>query len=212
MSDAPAAPTTPAAGTGPAPADPAANPAAPSPAALAARLEAPGSGESEPPAEGEDRAAEVAKLRRENAGWRTKFREAETRLAELESAAQTDAEKALNAARAEAIAETTAKFNAKLVAAEVRSLAAELRFRDPADAARLVDTGGIEPGPDGEIDTVAIGKALKAVAEAKPYLIDSAPAIPTAREVGLGATGGEPATGYDGYSVADFDREFFGTT
>ena len=214
MSDAPAAPSTATGPTAPA-TGPATGPAAPSPAALAARLSDPaGSGEGDqpaPPEDADDRAAEVARLRRENAGWRTKLRETEARLAELESAQQTDAEKALKAARAEAAAETAAKFRAKLVAAEVRGLAAELRFRDPADAARLVDIDGIEPGPDGEIDTDALRKALKAVAEAKPYLIDAGPSLPTARDAGLGAAGGDP-TGYDGFSVADFDKEFFGTT
>jgi hypothetical protein len=205
MSDVPTAPTTAPAGTGPA----TTAPALPSPAALAARLDAPSSGESNPSADGEDRAAEVAKLRRENAGWRTKLRDTEARLAELEARTQTEAEKALAAARAEAIAETTTRFHTRLIAAEVGRLAAELRFRDPTDAARLVDVSEVAPDSDGEIDAETLRKKLAEVAEAKPYLIDTEPTTPTARDVGLGAAGSDPSD-YDGYSVADFDKEFFG--
>ncbi|MFC5183203.1 hypothetical protein [Actinomadura harenae] len=47
------------------------------------------------------------------------------------------------------------------------------------------------------------------MAEAKPYLIDEPP-IPSAREVGFGAAGYDPSD-HDAYSVADMDRELFGT-
>ncbi|QXJ19615.1 hypothetical protein AGRA3207_000177 [Actinomadura graeca] len=185
----------------PVPAPPANPPADPS-----------GSGDPPEPAppEGDDRAAEVAKLRRENAAWRTKLRAAEERLAGLESEQQSDTERALTTARAEAIRETTEKFRARLVAAEVRGIAAELRFRDPNDAGRLVDLDDIETGPDGEIDPDALRAALGKVVKAKPYLVDTEPPAPTAREAGLGVAGGGPSGDFDGYSVTDFDKEFYG--
>lgn len=196
---------------------PAADPTGPAPESTTGPADPPADPQAQPDTDpgtgtGTDaRAAEVAKLRRENAAWRTKLRATEERLSGLEAQHQTDAEKALAQARAEAASETATKFQQRLLAAQVRTIAAELRFRDPADAGRLVDLEEIQVGPDGEIDGEALRAALKTVAEAKPYLIEEAtPRIPTAREAGLGMAGA-PDTDYTGYSVADFDKEFYGT-
>ncbi|MFC0041014.1 hypothetical protein [Actinomadura rayongensis] len=122
-------------------------------------LAPPANSPADPPADAPDvgeRDAEVAKLRRENAAWRTKLRAAEARVTELEDQTRTEAEKAVAQARAEAARETAAKFARRLRDAEARGAAAALKFRDVGDALRLADLDSIEIGADGEIDTDAV--------------------------------------------------------
>jgi len=85
----------------------------------------------------------------------------------------TDQEKALAAARSEAAevakAETAATYERRLLEATVKAQAAG-RFRDPADALRLIDLTDLPRGDDGVIDDAAIGAALDAILTEKPYL------------------------------------------
>lgn len=85
----------------------------------------------------------------------------------------TDQEKALDAARSEAAdaarAETAAAYERRLLEATVKAQAAG-RFRDPADALRLLDLTDLPRGDDGVIDETAIGAALDQILTEKPYL------------------------------------------
>jgi hypothetical protein len=152
----------------------------------------------------------VEKLRRENARYRSQVRELEpaaTKLSELEAANATELERAVATAKAEAEKATAERYTRLLVEAEARGVAAELRFRDPADAVRLVDLDDIETAKDGTVNRDAVRDALRAIAEAKPYLTEEVSAPPTAEEAGIGVTGTGGGKDFGSYSVADFDKE-----
>jgi hypothetical protein len=94
----------------------------------------------------------------------------------------TDQEKALAVARSEAAetakVETAATYERRLLEATVKAQAAG-RFRDPADALRLLDLTDIPRGDDGVIDDAAIGAALDQILSEKPYLgTDQTPSWP----------------------------------
>ncbi|WP_051854997.1 hypothetical protein [Streptomyces sp. NRRL B-1347] len=74
-------------------------------------------------------------------------------------------------------AEIRSEFTHQLVRAEVRAAAAG-RLRDPADALALVDVAALA-GDGGDVDSVAINKAVDELLKAKPYL---------AAESGAGST------------------------
>lgn len=99
---------------------------------------------------------------------------AKARADELEQAGKSDTEKAVAAARREAAAETMAKANGRLVAAEARAAAAALRFQDPRDATALIDLSDVRVAEDGTVDTDAITARLDQLAKDKPYLVASA--------------------------------------
>ncbi|MEV6817827.1 hypothetical protein AB0M72_03635 [Nocardiopsis dassonvillei] len=151
----------------------------------------------------------VERLRRENARYRSQVRELEpaaTKLSELEAATATELERAVASARAETEKATAERYTRLLVEAEARGVAAELRFRDPADAVRLVDLDDIETGKDGAVNRDAVRDALRAIAESKPYLTEES-TPPTAEEAGIGITGTGSGKDFSSYSVADFDKE-----
>lgn len=94
----------------------------------------------------------------------------------------TDQEKALAAARSEAAdaakAETVATYERRLLEATVKAQAAG-RFRDPADALRLIDLTDLPRGDDGVIDDATIAAALDQILTEKPYLgTDQTPSWP----------------------------------
>lgn len=100
------------------------------------------------------------------------------KLAELEEASKSAEQKAAErAAKAEAEAQAaTERARARILAAEIRAVAAELQFADPTDAGRLIDTGALEISDDGEV--AGLREALTKLAEAKPYLLKrNTPAI-----------------------------------
>lgn len=97
--------------------------------------------------------------------------DAAKRLAELEAASATDLEKAAKAARDEGRTEVLTVANARLVNAEARAAAAELRFKNPALAIKSVDLSSIEVNDDGEVDAGAVRAALAELANAEPYLV-----------------------------------------
>ena len=111
----------------------------------------------------------------------------------LEESTKTDLEREVEKARSEARAEVQAGANARLIAAEVRTLAAELAFRDPADALAQLSAGGklsdVPVSDDGSVDGAAVKAELEALARSKPYLLKEAPAGASASLAGIGVSG-----------------------
>lgn len=118
--------------------------------------------------------------------------DAASELAKIKEANATDQEKAVNAAKAEV--QTVA--NKRVVRAEVRAQAAGL-FADPSDAPLYVDLDSIEVNDDGDPDTDAIGKALKAVLKAKPHLAKAADGKTGPGNPGFGPGGATPGSPED---------------
>lgn len=149
----------------------------------AAETPAPEQPDTEKPATGDkDWAAEAEK-------WKSLARKHETdakagkaaaaKLAEIEAANATDLEKAVKAARDEGRAEATTAANSRLISAEARAVAAELKFKNPALAIRSADLSAVAVNDDGEVDADAVKAALAALAESDPYLVgDDAPKPP----------------------------------
>lgn len=115
--------------------------------------------------------AELKRVRREAASYRTKLREAETAQAEKKKGELSDLERLqveLNETK-QALAETQRLAQERLVRHAVVAAAARAGFNDPDDAMRLVDQGTLEVREDGSIDGVEA--AIQAIAKAKPYLV-----------------------------------------
>jgi hypothetical protein len=90
----------------------------------------------------------------------------------------------------------------RAVKAEVKSVARDLKFRDPADALRLVELSELAD-EDGEVDETAVTKALKKIAKDKPYLV----ANETAGRSGGDFSGGTGAkSDASSMSVDDFRK------
>ncbi len=88
-------------------------------------------------------------------------------------AQKSEAEKAIEAARAEGAKEVASKYQKRLFEAEVRSHAAALKFRDTGDALSVFgDSEGLV-SDDGSVDGAAIQKRLSEIASQKPYLVDA---------------------------------------
>ena len=88
-------------------------------------------------------------------------------------AQKSEAEKAVEAARAEGAKEVASKYQKRLFEAEVRSHAAALKFRDAGDALSVFgDSEGLV-SDDGSVDGAAIQKRLSEIASQKPYLVDA---------------------------------------
>jgi hypothetical protein len=85
------------------------------------------------------------------------------------------------------------RTKAQLVRAEVKAIANQLGFHDPADAMSQIDVEGIKLSADGEVDSSAIEAKLKEVSQKKPYLLkvrDDA----SASDVGIGSRSDSRAT------------------
>jgi maltoporin len=90
---------------------------------------------------------------------------------DLQAANASQLEKAVKAARDDGRAEVLTAANARLVTAEARALAAEMQFRKPAHAVRLIDLNEVTVGDDGEVDTAAVRKLLDDLAKDDPLLL-----------------------------------------
>lgn len=112
------------------------------------------------------------------------------KVAEVEDAAKSDTEKAVEAARAEARADALAEANKRLVNAETKVVATELGFVYPTDAHRFIDDVDALVGDDGMPDASAIKAALEAVAKDRPALVKGTdtPKPPSASDAGIGQT------------------------
>lgn len=92
---------------------------------------------------------------------------------------RSEQEKAVEAARKEGAESVLSTANARLIASEARALAAEANFRSPALAVKALDLAEVSVGDSGDVDADAIRAALKALAEAEPYLVkDDTPPPP----------------------------------
>lgn len=101
---------------------------------------------------------------------------------------------AIEAAKTEgsdaAKAELLEGFRDRLRAAEVRAIAASLRFNDPSDAlAAIGDLSDVPVGEDYSVDAAAITARLGEIAEKKPYLIAASNDFSFEQDGGLGARG-----------------------
>ena len=126
-------------------------------------------------------------------------REAATMKAELEAlraSQMSDHEKALAAAKAEGVAEVSAKFAQRVLLSEVRAAAAS-KLADPTDAVRLLDLDKFKVADDGTVDVAAITSAIDELVTSKPYLAaGKPPASRTATDTGQG-TRSRPTTPVD---------------
>lgn len=119
-------------------------------------------------------------------------------LDQLQEANASDLEKATKAARAEGAKEVTDRFLGIIRSQEVRAQAAALRFRNPQLAVAALRERGtldtIKVNDDGTVDTAAVERELKALAEAESYLIvteEKKPASPAEAGVGAGSSTGK---------------------
>ncbi len=101
----------------------------------------------------------------------------EKRLAEIESANQTEAEKAITAARAEGRNEALSVAHSRIVKAELKAAAAGV-LQDPDDAVLLISLDLFDVDDDGNVDTKAIAAEVDRLAKAKPYLAVGAKPAP----------------------------------
>lgn len=99
---------------------------------------------------------------------------AEEELAELRKAGQTDAEKAIEEAKAAGRSEALAEATTRLIRAEVKA-AAGGKAADPADIPALLGDLSRFADRKGEVDTKAISSAIDDLLKAKPYLAANAP-------------------------------------
>ncbi len=96
------------------------------------------------------------------------------------------------AALERASAEQAATYKANLVRMEARVQAAQMGFKNPDDAYLLADLSEVEVGESGEVG--GVDEALKVLAKAKPYLIDTEKPRPTAPGTDAGQ-GNQPERG-----------------
>lgn len=118
-------------------------------------------------------------------------KEAETfrrKLAAVEEASQTEAERAVAAAKAEGFAEAMESANKRIIMTEVRAAATGVLV-DPDDAVLYLDLDEFEVAGNGDVDTKSIASAVAGLVNAKPHL--AAGAKPHA----LPGGGAMPSTG-----------------
>ena len=117
------------------------------------------------------RALDAMKTERNAARAEAKASKAETDrlIAEIANKDKPAEEQALEAARAEARTEATAKANERIVRAEVKA-AATGKVKNPAIALKLIDVSAIEVDEDGEVDSDALDQAITGLLTAYPEL------------------------------------------
>lgn len=109
-------------------------------------------------------------------------------LAKMQEANQTEAEKALAAAKAEGRTEALSVANTRLVRAEIKAAAAGV-LQDPDDATAHIDVSAFEVDDNGDVDTKAIKAEVERLVKAKPYLAAGVKPAP------LPGGGAMPSTG-----------------
>lgn len=103
--------------------------------------------------------------------WRTERdqrRALEARISELEKPADTETPD-LDAVRAEAAREATAKANARILRSEIKA-AATGKLTNPAIALKLIDLDSIEVDANGDVDADEINEAIEDLLTREPYL------------------------------------------
>lgn len=157
-----------------------------------APVEAPVDGaDSEEDGAGSKRAV-LADLARE----RKARKAAEQELKKFQEANQTEAEKAIAAAKAEGERFASEKHRKQIIRSEIKAAAAGLLV-NPDIATRLIDITQFDVNEDGEVDSEAIKAELQRLVKDEPYL--AAGAKPTALP-------GGGATPSQGFSMDDLIR------
>lgn len=110
------------------------------------------------------------------------------RLAAAEEASQTEAERAVAAAKAEGFAEAMSSAHKRIIQTEVRAAATGVLV-DPDDAVLYIDLDQFEIDDDGAVDTKSIAAAVAGLVKAKPHLAAGAKPQP------LPGGGATPSTG-----------------
>ncbi|MFJ8594872.1 hypothetical protein [Streptomyces sp. NPDC093598] len=149
---------------------------------------------------------EIEKLRKESAGWRTKYQETKPlaqKAQELEDAKKTEQERLTE--QLSVAEQRIQSFRQRAVRSEVKALAAA-DFADPEDAHAFLDlTTYVDD--DGDVDTAAIQQDLKDLLKRKPHLAkpaDTSPRAPKADRT-QGSSGNGNRTPNDPAAVfADF--------
>lgn len=85
---------------------------------------------------------------------------------------KSEAEKAIERARAEGADEARKALTPRLATAEVKGVAASLGYRDPADAIAVFGSLDDVVSKGGDVDSDAISARLGEIAKAKPYLLN----------------------------------------
>lgn len=114
----------------------------------------------------------------------------------LKKATQTDAEKAIEEAKAAGRSEALAEATSRLVRAEIKA-AAGGKAADPGDIPALLGDLTRFADKKGEVDTKAISSAIDDLLKAKPYLAANAPGTKPGSLPG----GGKPPP--SGFSIND---------
>lgn len=112
-------------------------------------------------------------------------------LDQIREAQATEQEKAIKAAVAQAVKDTTERLMRERVLDKIE-VAAAGKFADVEDARLRLGARAEEFIKDGEIDTAAIADAVKAVLDAAPHLKapeSREPEVPSPADVGLGLRG-----------------------
>ena len=114
---------------------------------------------------------EVARLRREAAGYRTQLRETQAKLKEFEDSSKTDLQKSQD--RVQELTEDLTTMELRVRRSMVAALGGDVGIVKEArvDAAELLDWSGI-PDPT---DEKAVEKALRKLVQDKPYLLGQVP-------------------------------------
>ena len=124
------------------------------------------------------------------AGRLAKFSDYDAIKAELDKVkreSETETEKAIREARAEATSEALKKANARVVTAEARAIAAAEGWLYPNDAPRYLDIDAIAVNDSGEVDEGALKKALADAVKDRPALLKSdKPEVPAPSNAGIG--------------------------
>jgi hypothetical protein len=149
---------------------------------------------------------EIEKLRKESAGWRTKYQETKPlaqKAQELEDAKKTEQERLSE--QLSAAEQRIQSFRQRAVRSEVKALASA-EFADPEDAHAFLDLNSYVDD-DGDVDTAAIQQDLKDLLKRKPHLAkpaDTSPRAPKADRT-QGSSGNGNRTPNDPAAVfADF--------
>lgn len=122
---------------------------------------------------------EIEKLRKESAGWRTKYQETRPlaqKAQELEDAQKSEQERLTE--QLSAAEQRIQQFRQRAVRSEVKALAAA-EFADPEDAHAFLDLNSYVDD-DGDVDTAAIQQDLKYLLKRKPHLAKPADTLPRA--------------------------------
>lgn len=124
---------------------------------------------------------------------------------ELRGNSLSDQERAIEEAKGTTRAEVQAEYGERLLQAETRGIAAELKFHNPADAHLYLDRKEIDLTK--EIDADAVKKLLEKVAADRPHLIDTGGASHI--DAGIGHAGSSPdvKSGIDRLQTA-FDADY----